>query len=202
MTGRFVVLEGGDGSGKSTHVARLAAWLRERGHRVVETREPGGTPLGLGLRALLLDGAVEVGPVAEALVMAADRAQHVAEVVRPALARGEWVVSDRHVPSSLVYQGVVRELGVESVGALSALAVDGVVPDLVIVLDISDEIAGLRRHRSADRLEREGDQFHSDVRAAYRVLAAEHGWCVVDGSGSAAEVAAHVTAVVSERLTP
>ena len=202
MTGRFIVLEGGDGSGKSTHASSLAAWLRRQGHTVVETREPGGTPLGLGLRALLLDGAVEVGPLAEALVMAADRAQHIAEVVRPALARGEWVVSDRHVPSSLVYQGVVRKLGVESVGALSALAVDGVRPDLVIVLDISDAVAGQRRHRSADRLEREGDEFHSDVRGAYRALAAAHGWCLVDGAGPADDVAARIVAVVTERLTP
>ena len=109
MTGRFVVLEGGDGSGKSTQLPRLAEWLRGRGLEVVVTREPGGTPLGQTLRALVLEGEDSIDPTAEALLMAADRAQHVAEVIRPALARGAWVLSDRHVPSSLVYQGVVRE---------------------------------------------------------------------------------------------
>src|SRR5689334_7970179 len=114
MTGRFVVLEGGDGSGKSTQRDRLVHALRGRGLEVVATVEPGGSPLGAELRRLLLDG----GPVdarAEALLMAADRAEHVATVVRPALERDVWVLSDRHVPSSLVYQGVVRGLGADAV---------------------------------------------------------------------------------------
>ncbi len=196
MTSRFVVFEGGDGSGKSTQCARLAEWLRARGETVVETREPGGTPLGRSLRALLLDGD-DVDPTAEALLMAADRAQHVAEVLRPALARGDWVVSDRHVPSSLVYQGVVRELGVEVVASLSSLATGGLVPDLVIVLDVGDDTAAARRSPDHDRLEREGDPFHQAVRAAYRDLAAEQGWAVVDGSGSPDVVGARVLAVVN-----
>ena len=123
--GRFVVLEGGDGSGKSTQAARLAAWLRDRGLTVCETFEPGAGAIGAVIRELLLHGTEPVTPVTEALLMAADRAQHVATEIEPALARGDWVVCDRYVPSSLVYQGVVRGLGVEHVAALSDVATAG-----------------------------------------------------------------------------
>jgi dTMP kinase len=199
MTGRFVVVEGGDGSGKSTQCARLADAVRTRGLDVVTTVEPGGSPLGAELRRLLLDGdAIE--PRAEALLMAADRAEHVATVVRPALARGAWVVSDRHVPSSLVYQGVVRELGVDAVAALSAFATDDLVPDLVVVLDVDDATADARRASGSDRLEREGRAFHTAVRAAYRDLAARFGWTVVDGSGAPDVVARRLLATVEPLL--
>jgi dTMP kinase len=134
--------------------------------------------------------------------MAADRAQHVAEVIRPALSRGAWVLSDRHVPSSLVYQGVVRGIGVDAIEAVNTWATGGLAPDLVVVLDVSEEVATTRRPGAPDRLEREGDAFHAGVRAAYRDLAAEKGWCVVDGSGSPDEVAARVRAAVAERLDP
>src|SRR3954464_15548519 len=155
MTGRFVVLEGGDGSGKSTQCERLIATLRARGLEVVATAEPGGTALGGELRRLLLDDAAPDART-EALLMAADRAEHVAGLVRPALARGAWVVSDRHVPSSLVYQGVVRDLGIDAVASLSVFAADGLEPDLVVVLDVDDATAESRRAPGADRLEREG----------------------------------------------
>jgi dTMP kinase len=202
MTSRFIVLEGGDGSGKSTQVPLLAGWLRGRGLDVVETREPGGTPLGQMLRTLVLDGDTPVDARAEALMMAADRAEHVSDVIRPALERGAWVVSDRHVPSSLVYQGVVRGLGVIEIAEVSAWATAGVVPDLVIVLDVTDEVAAQRRPSDTDRMEREGVEFHSEVRAAYRDLAVERGWCVVDGSGTPESVAARVAETVAERLAP
>jgi dTMP kinase len=202
MSGRFIVLEGGDGSGKSTQVPKLAAWLRARGFEVVETREPGGTPLGQALRRLVLEGDSSIDPRAEALLMAADRAEHVSEVIRPALVRGSWVVSDRYIPSSLVYQGIVRGLGVRPIDEVSAWATGGLVPDLVIVLDASDDLAAERRPGASDRLEREGDAFHAEVRAAYRNLAADHGWCLVDGSGSPEVVAARVAEAVAERLAP
>jgi dTMP kinase len=200
VTGRFVVLEGGDGSGKSTQLGRLAAWLRRVGVEVVETREPGGTELGVAVRSLLLDGP-EVDPRAEALLMAADRAQHTAEVVRPALARGAWVLSDRHVPSSLVYQGVVRGLGVDEVAALSAFATDRLVPDLVLVIDVGDDIAEARRSAESDRLEREGADFHRAIRAAYRELAEARGWLLVDGAGDEEAVAARIVAAVQPMLS-
>jgi dTMP kinase len=202
VSGRFVVLEGGDGSGKSTQMPRLADWLRGRGVDVVVTREPGGTPLGQTLRALVLEGEDSIDANTEALLMAADRAQHVAEVIRPALASGAWVLSDRHVPSSLVYQGVVRELGVEAIEQVNEWATGGLAPDLVIVLDVSEEVAATRRPGTPDRLEREGDRFHAGVRAAYRDLAVTRGWCVIDGSGSPDTVADRVAAAVAEHLSP
>ena len=199
MTGRFVVLEGGDGSGKSTQHERLARWLRDEGVDVVVTHEPGATALGAALRTLVLDGDV-IDARAEALLMAADRAQHIAEVVRPAIARGAWVVSDRHVPSSLVYQGVVRGLGVDTVAALSTFATDALVPDLVIVLDVDDATAESRRSPTADRMEREGQSFHAAVRHAYRDLGTRLGWCVLDGSGSPDHVAERVRDAVRPLL--
>ena len=163
--------------GSSTRCGRGAStWSR----RV----EPGGTPLGAELRRLLLDGGA-VDARAEALLMAADRAEHVATVIRPALARGAWVVSDRHVPSSLVYQGVVRGLGVDAVAALSAFATDGLEPDLVIVLDVDDATAESRRAPGSDRLEREGrDVPRGGARPRTGTWRARRGWTVVDGSGA------------------
>jgi dTMP kinase len=199
--GRFVVLEGGDGSGKSTQVATLAARLRERGDDVVATFEPGATPAGAAIRAILLGGEARVDALAETLLMAADRAQHVGEVIRPALARGAWVVSDRHLPSSLAYQGVVRGVGVDVVERVNRLATDGVEPDVVVLLDVDDATAAVRRaggDRPArgDRMEREAADFHAAVRAAYRALAAERGWVVVDASGDRDDVAARVWSAV------
>ena len=203
--GRFVVLEGGDGSGKSTQSAGLAAWLRRRGLTVVETFEPGAGAVGAVLRDVLLHGPAPVTPVAEALLMAADRAQHVATEIEPALARGDWVVCDRYVPSSLVYQGVVRGLGVDVVEQLSEVATGGLAPDVVVLLDVSDAIAeerraDARRADERDRLEKEGSGFHASVRAAYRALAPAHGWVVVDADGEVELVEARVRDAVAPLL--
>jgi len=198
--GRFVVLEGGDASGKSTQSARLATELRSRGLSVLETFEPGAGPAGGEIRHLLLHGPEAITPEAEALLMAADRALHVAHVVVPALERGEWVVSDRYLPSSLVYQGIVRGLGVDAVDRVNALATGGLEPDVVIVLDVPDEVAVARAARHPDRLEREGATFQAAVRAGYRALAPVHGWVLVDGGGTADEVAARVFAAVEPLL--
>ncbi|WP_348650144.1 MULTISPECIES: dTMP kinase [unclassified Solwaraspora] len=174
--GVFVVFEGGEGAGKSTQVTALAQALRERGREVVVTREPGASGLGEKIRRLVLDGGPDApSPRAEALLYAADRAHHVATVVRPALARGAVVVSDRYVDSSLAYQGAGRTLPVDEVSWLSSWATGGLKPDLVVLLDI-EPLAGLdrvqRRGTGADRLESESLAFHERVRYAFLDLAA------------------------------
>jgi len=173
MTGLFITLEGGDGAGKSTQAELLAGWLEQRGYEVVRTREPGGTPLGLELRQLLLHGDA-VDPHAEALLYAADRAQHVAEVVRPALDRGAVVVQDRYIDSSLAYQGAARSLDLTEVRWLSEWATDGLWPQLTVLLDVDPGLAVGRRIAAggrADRLESEAVEFHRAVRKGFLAFA-------------------------------
>jgi dTMP kinase len=198
--GHFIVLEGGDASGKSTQARLLTERLRALGRDVVDTFEPGATDAGAAIRALLLDGDAPIGPTAEALLLAADRYQEVADVIRPALERGADVVSDRFVPSSLAYQGVGRSLGVEKVERLNRWATGGLEPDLVVVLDVDDAVAESRRIAPGDRLERAGVEFHAAVRDAYRSLAAERGWAVLDGNAAVDVVAERVWIVVREQL--
>ena len=198
--GLFVVLEGGDASGKSTQARLLADRLRSRDRDVVETFEPGATQAGAAIRALLLDGDGPVDPTTEALLLAADRAQEVADVVRPALGRGVDVVSDRYVPSSLAYQGAGRGLGLEKVEKLNRWATGGLEPDPVVVLDVDEAVATSRRATPGDRLERAGAEFHATVRDAYRTLAADRGWVVIDGNDDAEIVSERVWAVVRERF--
>jgi dTMP kinase len=199
VTGAFLVIEGPDGSGKTTQVELLAARLRARGLEVLTTREPGGTPLGQRLRVLLLDADGSPDPRTETLLLAADRAEHVARVVRPALAAGRVVVSDRFVPSSLVYQGVGRGLGVVEVERLNRWATAGLDPDRVVVLDADPGLLAARG-AGGDRLEREPPGFHQAVRDAYRDLAAARGWRLVDASGAPGDVAERVWAAVADRL--
>jgi dTMP kinase len=193
----FVAFEGGEACGKSTRAARLAA---RRG--ALLTREPGGTELGERIRALFLDPATgEVDARAEALLVAAARAQHVASVIAPALAGGGDVVTDRFTGSSLAYQGHGRGLPVEDVRALSTFATGGLVPDLTVLLRVDAAVAAERLGTSLDRLESAGDDFHARVRRGYDALAAaEPGWVVVDGGGTPDEVEAAVWAAVSGRL--
>jgi dTMP kinase len=188
-TGRFIVLEGGEGSGKSTQAALLARRLD-----AVLTLEPGGTEVGKRLRDLVLGDGTLLDPRAEALLMAADRAQHVAEVVRPALERGADVVSDRFSGSTLAYQGYGRGLDLTDLAGLSSWAADGLGPDLVLLLDLDQEEAAARRCRPRDRIEAAGDTFHQRVLAGYRALAAADPdrWVVVDGSGAVDSVAERV----------
>jgi dTMP kinase len=193
-TGLFVALEGGEGAGKSTQSALLSRWLNDRGYEVVATREPGATPLGRRLRQLLLDpDNGDVSPRAEALLYAADRAEHVAAVIRPALARGAVVVSDRYVDSSLAYQGAGRDLSMSEIERLSQFATSGLKPDLTVLLDVrvSEGLSRMsRRDALPDRLESEPKEFHERVRAAFRALAdaAPDRYLIVDAALPAAAI--------------
>jgi dTMP kinase len=204
--GRFIVFEGGEGAGKSTQVRLLAERLRAQGRDVVVTREPGATDIGAHIRSLLLSGGPNtLAPRAEALLYAADRAHHVASVVRPALARGATVISDRYVDSSLAYQGAGRTLPVEEVKWLSKWATGGLKPDLVVLLDI-DPADGLRRvdRRGAgsDRLESEALPFHDRVRYAFLDLASSdpNRYLVVDAGRRTDDVAGTVAERVAQLL--
>lgn len=173
MTGLFVTFEGGDGVGKSTQSTLLAEWLQMQGRETVITREPGGTELGVEIRNLVQHRRGHVAPRAEALLYAADRAHHIATLVRPALDRGAVVVQDRYLDSSVAYQGAGRTLGPDDVRELSLWAAEGLLPDVTFLLDL-DPALGTERVRSRDvydRLEAERLEFHERVRAAYRALA-------------------------------
>lgn len=202
--GLFVVFEGGDGAGKSTQVGLLVDALRAEGHDTLRTREPGGTPLGERVRELLLDPAH--GPVdarAEALLFAAARAAHVAQLIRPALAAGRTVVCDRFADSSAAYQGAGRGLGLDRVAELNAWATAGLVPDLTVLLDVPAGTGRTRREArdgtAGDRLETEPDAFHDANRAAFLELAgrAPERYLVLDATRPAGEL----SAAVRERLT-
>lgn len=198
MSGRFISLEGVDGSGKSTQVNLLADALRAQGRAVVVTREPGGTALGEAIRDVLLaDRAME--PMAEALLFAAARAQHVRELIRPALEDGSWVVCDRFVDSSLAYQGVARDLGVDRVWEINAPALDGCLPDLAIVLDVPPVVSAERASGPGDRIESEGIALQEAVAAGYRELSIRFADRVslVPGVGAPDAVHASVMAVVA-----
>jgi dTMP kinase len=198
--GAFIVLEGGEGSGKSTQSAILARRLRADGRDVVETFEPGGTARGALLRSVLLDDETPLDARAELLLMAADRAQHVSELITPAVSRGAVVVCDRFSPSTLVYQGVARGLGVDAVDVVDRFAVAGTQPDVVVVLDVSEAVARERLPEARDRFERAGAEFHAAVRGAYRDLAPARGWVVVAGDGKPDAVAALVWEAVAPHL--
>jgi dTMP kinase len=198
--GRFVVFEGGEGCGKSTQAQVLAErW------GAVRSFEPGGTPVGAKLREILLSPETgDLDPRAEALLMAADRAHHVATKIRPALLRGRDVVCDRYVGSSLAYQGHARGLGIEAVRAINEFGTDGLLPDLVVLLVVPESVAAERMRASGqlDRLEAAGDEFHRKVAEGYQMLAAHDPdrWMAVDGSGSIDEVADRVRTVIDARF--
>ena len=197
-TGLFIAFEGGEGCGKSTQAAVLADAIG-----ALLTREPGGTPLGQQVRQLLLDpNTGDVDPRAEALLMAADRAQHMAAVVRPTLASGRHVVTDRFAASSLAYQGYGRGLVLGEVRSLSRWATDDTWPDLNVLIDLPVEVAAARLGEDLDRFEQAGDGFHRLVTEGFRELAAADPdrWVVVDGAPPVDEVAAAVRIAVGERL--
>lgn len=198
--GRFIVLEGGDGTGKTTQARLLVERLRGAGIDAITVREPGGTPVGDRIRAILLDPASSgLDARAELLLYEASRAQLLAEVVRPALATGTWVVCDRFTDSTLAYQGYGRGLDLDEVRAMNELATGGLEPALTVLIDL-DPAAGLTRATGsgADRLEAEDLAFHERIRAGYLELAAGPRHAVVDGRGSVEEIAASVGGALSD----
>jgi dTMP kinase len=207
LTGAFITFEGIDGSGKSTQVRLLSSVLRLRGMNVMQTREPGGTPLGARLREALLDAQEQVDPLAELLLYAADRAQHVRALLLPALAAGRVVLSDRYADATVAYQGAGRGFEPSLVDEVVALATGGLKPDLTLLFDLSvaesSERSRLRtttagEGEASDRLERETENFHTRVRDAYLKIAAAEPERVriVDASRSVEEIHAHVVNLV------
>jgi dTMP kinase len=204
LASAFITFEGTDGSGKSTQLRMLASELRLRGHEVVSTREPGGTPLGTRVRQMLLDTEEQVDPLAELLLYAADRAQHVRTLIRPALDSGHIVLSDRYADATAAYQGAGRGFPDEIVSELIALATGGLMPGMTILFDLTvDESLRRAAHRTReggaqDRLDAENAAFYTRVRDAYlRIAAAEPERVrVVEAAGSVEEIHSHVMRLV------
>jgi dTMP kinase len=207
VAGTFITFEGIDGSGKSTQLRLLASFLRAQKCEVLTTREPGGTPVGLKLRAALLDAQDEVDPLTELLVFAADRAQHVRRVLRPALAAGQVVISDRYADATVAYQGSGRGFSPELISKIVALATDGLKPDLTLLFDLPVADSGARTRRrsegknkneTADRLDAENAEFHGRVRERYLQLAAAEPdrFRIVESSGSVDDTQTQVRQIV------
>jgi dTMP kinase len=208
LNGLFITFEGIDGSGKSTQLRLLASHLRVLGHDVVTTREPGGTPLGLRLRAALLDSQEHVDPLTELLVFAADRAQHVRILLRPALENGHIVLSDRYADATVAYQGAGRGFSPSLISEIVELATEGLKPDLTLLFDLPVAEGGERTRKrkdekqESDRLDSEDKEFHSRVREAYLQIAKKEPERVkiIQTSGSVDETHARVKEVVMEFL--
>jgi dTMP kinase len=203
--GRFITLEGGEGVGKSTQLKRLAAALRERGLDLVETREPGGSPGAEAIRKLLLEGEVDRWtPETEALLFAAARSDHVARTIRPALERGQWVLCDRFLDSSLAYQGGAGGVGLGAVRQLHAIGSSGLLPDRILLLDLPPD-RGLVREReagNADRFGGKGGAYHDGVAEAFRALAAEdpERYRVIGADGPVEAVTGRLLAALEDLL--
>ena len=205
--GRFVTFEGGEGAGKSTQLANLAEKLADAGYNVMTTREPGGSPGAEAIRHVLLSGAGKpFGPAAEAILFGAARADHVATAIEPALAAGVWVLCDRFIDSTRVYQGTLGKVDPRLIRALERVAIGDVRPDLTLVLDVPAELGLARVHARPgahpDRFESEEFAFHRALRVAYRELAeAEPQRClIIDATGKADQVAASIWQAVTSRL--
>lgn len=203
--GLWVTFEGGDGVGKTTQAALLQQWLEQSGRAVVRTREPGGSEVGQLIRDIVLHHRGDIAPRAEALLYAADRAHHVQTVVRPALARGDVVIQDRYLDSSVAYQGAGRVLDAAEVRGLSLWAAEGALPDITVLLDLEPRAARARldaADKPFDRLEAEKEDFHRRVREAFLALAAAEParFLVVDASRPPEDLAQAIRSRVAERL--
>jgi dTMP kinase len=205
MAGLFITFEGGDGSGKTTQITLLASWLESRGNTVLLTREPGGTEVGIELRSIVMHRTGFIAPRAEALLYAADRSHHIHTVVRPALERGEIVLQDRYLDSSVAYQGAGRVLDSDEVRELSLWATERLMPNLTVLLDVPASVAKARQaqtERQYDRLEAEAEDFHTRVRESYLTLAEAEPerFLVIDGERPVEEIHQVIIDKVSDLL--
>ena len=208
MKGKFIVFEGIDGSGKTTQINQLSKWLNgsdliPNHNKLIITREPGGTKLGQSIRSLLLDASLEYPPysITELLLYAADRAQHVNEIIRPSLNKGDWVISDRFYGSTLAYQGYGRKLNINLIKDLETIATNGISPDITFLLDISvDESIKRRISRKADRIEKEGREFLSNVSLGFNQLSKDKKWKTISAGKSREEIISEIISEIKKLL--
>ena len=206
MKGKFIVIEGIDGSGKTTQINQLSKWLNAtnlipENNQLVVTREPGGTQLGQSLRSLLLDSSREKSPdsITELLLYAADRAQHINEIIRPSLNKGDWVISDRFCGSTLAYQGYGRKLDIKLIKDLENISTQGISPDITFLLDIPvDESIKRRINRKDDRMEKEGREFLSNVSLGFKKLSEENKWKKISALKSKEEIISEIKSEIKK----
>ena len=208
MKGKFIVFEGIDGSGKTTQINQLSKWITEsnlipKNKQLVVTREPGGTKLGKSIRSLLLDTSIEENPdsITELLLYAADRAQHVNEIIRPSLQKGNWVISDRFCGSTLAYQGYGRKLDIKLIKDLETIATQGISPDITFLLDITvDESIKRRINIKNDRIENEGREFLSNVLLGFKKLSEDNKWKTIAALNSKEEIISDIKYEINKLL--
>ena len=208
MKGKFIVIEGIDGSGKTTQIKELSKWLNATNlipanNKLVITREPGGTKLGKSIRSLLLDTSKEIKPdsITELLLYAADRAQHINEIIRPSLNKGDWVISDRFCGSTLAYQGYGRKLDIKLIKTLETIATQGISPDITFLLDIPvDESIKRRMNREEDRMEKEGREFLSNVSQGFKILSKNHKWTIISALKSKEDIISDIKYEIKKLL--
>ena len=208
MKGKFIVFEGIDGSGKTTQINQLSKWLIgtdliPENNKLVITREPGGTKLGKSIRSLLLDTSREKSPgsITELLLYAADRSQHVNEIIRPTLDKGDWVISDRFCGSTLAYQGYGRKLDINLIKDLEAIATQGIAPDITFLLDIPIEESIRRRmNRKDDRIEKEGREFLSNVSLGFQALSEDSNWKKISAINSEEEIISEIKSEIKKLI--
>ncbi len=206
MIGKFIVFEGIDGSGKTTQINQLSKWLIStdlipENNQLVITREPGGTELGKSIRSLLLDASRESSPdsITELLLYAADRAQHVNEIIRPSLNKGDWVISDRFCGSTLAYQGYGRKLDLKLIKDLETIATQGISPDITFLLDIPIKESIKRRiNRKDDRIEKEGTEFLSNVSLGFKALSEENEWKRISAMSSRESIISEIQSEIKK----
>ena len=209
MKGKFIVIEGIDGSGKTTQINQLSKWLIEtdlipENNQLVITREPGGTNLGKSIRSLLLNPSRENSPdsITELLLYAADRAQHVNEIIRPSLNKGDWVISDRFCGSTLAYQGYGRKLDLKLIKDLEIIATQGLYPDITFLLEISiDESMKRRINRIDDRMEKEGREFLSNVALGFNALSENQKWKKISAMNSKENIMSEIQSEIKKLVT-